>query len=225
LADPAKLGPEAYDDVYTLDDRTFEKFSTPYYALFHRVTEIAVAEKLSSVLEVGCGRGLMAELMVRAGIPYIGFDFNVIAVEKARLRNGAGRHFVADATDPASYSAPYDGIVCCEVLEHIEADLRVIELWRPGCICICSVPNFDYKTHVRFFRHEDEICARYGGLLDIQRIERVAKPVRAGLTWHEYFRKVRWSRDDPRKLLGNLGVNTFDWHSGWFVLVARRCNL
>lgn len=217
------FAPETYDDLYTLDDRTYEKLLIPYNALFRRVTEIAVAEKLSSVLEVGCGRGLMAEMMVRAGISYVGFDFNALAVEKARLRNRADRHFVADAAAPDSYRTPYDGIVCCEVLEHIEPDLRVVELWRPGCVCICSVPNFDYRTHVRFFRHEDEVRARYGGLLDIHRIEKVAKPVRAGLTWREYFRRLRWSRDNPRRFLGNLGINKFDWHAGWFVFVARRC--
>jgi 2-polyprenyl-3-methyl-5-hydroxy-6-metoxy-1,4-benzoquinol methylase len=164
----------------------------------------------------------MGKMLIDAGLTYIGFDFNEIAIEQARKRNGDGMHFVADATDPASYSFKYDGIICCEVLEHMEKDLQAIGLWKPGSICICSVPNFDYETHVRFFRAESEIEERYGRLLDIQRIERLPKSPIAGLTWREYFRKLRWSRNNPKKILGMMGIKGFDWYSGWFVFVAKR---
>ena len=59
---------------------------------------------------------------------------------------------------------PYDAIVCLEVLEHIEHDLDVIANWKSGPECICSVPNFDYPTHVRWFRHEADIVSRIRGI-------------------------------------------------------------
>ena len=86
------------------------------------------------------------------------------------MRNGIGKHYVADATDLASYKHDYDGIVCCEVLEHINEDLQTIRLWKPGTFCVCSVPNFDYPTHARFFRGEREIIERYCKLLIIEKM-------------------------------------------------------
>jgi 2-polyprenyl-3-methyl-5-hydroxy-6-metoxy-1,4-benzoquinol methylase len=217
------LGPRAYDSLYLNDDFTYNQpLASPYYPLYRKVIDRATQAPIASILEVGCGSGVLAEMLIAAGKSYIGFDFNEIAVAKARKRNGEAKHFVADATDPSSYSAPYDTIVSCEVLEHIEGDLRAIELWRSDCMCICSVPNFDYPTHVRFFRSESEVTARYDRLLDIQSIERVPKSPIAGITWAQYFRRLRWSRNEPKKLLGLLGANTFDWHGGWFLFVARR---
>jgi hypothetical protein len=108
------------------------------------------------------------------------------------------------------------------VLEHIESDLAVVELWKPGCTRVCSVPNFDFETHVRFFRSEAEVTARYGDLLEFESIERIPKSPKIGLTWQQYLRRLRWSRDDPKAFLGHLGINRFEWYGGWFVFVARR---
>jgi len=211
-----------YNDLYNMDDETHDRFVLSYMPLFQRVTEIVSSNRMSPVLEVGCGRGVLAELMIAAEVEYFGFDFNEIAVEKAKKRNGADRHFVADATNARTYALPYNGIVCCEVLEHIDEDLGVMELWRPGCTCVCSVPNFDYQTHVRFFRSESEITARYDRLLEFARIERIAKSPKTGITWQRYFQRLRWSRNDPKSFLGHLGINRFEWYSGWFVFVAKR---
>lgn len=217
------LGPRAYDSLYLNDDIYYDQpLASPYYPLFRKVVDIAARRSAASILEVGCGSGILAEMLIAAGMFYRGFDFNEIAVAKARKRNGDAKHSVADATDPSSYSAPYDAIICCEVLEHIEEDLLAIELWRSGCTCICSVPNFDYATHVRFFRSKSEVIDRYGRLLEIQGIERVAKSPITGVTWSEYLRRLRWSRDDPKKFLGLLGMNRFDWYGGWFLFVGRR---
>src|SRR5262249_39260368 len=93
----------------------------------------------------------------------------------------------------------------------------VVSLWRPGTQCVCSVPNFPYPTHVRHFRHESEVHARYGGLINIDRIVRVPKPVLAGNTVREYLRKVRCARNQPTKMLALLGTKTFEWYSGCFL--------
>jgi 2-polyprenyl-3-methyl-5-hydroxy-6-metoxy-1,4-benzoquinol methylase len=216
-------GPEAYDSLYLEDDQSYENpRKSKYYPLFRRVADIAIMSPITSILEVGCGSGVQAEMLIDANIRYVGFDFNEIAVKKARARNGQDRHFVADATDPASYRSAYSAIVCCEVLEHIDQDLQAIELWKSGVLCICSVPNFDYATHVRYFRSEEEVRARYGKLIDIEWIERITASPSAGLTWSQYFRRLRWARENPKQLLGMLGIRRFDWYGGWFVFVGKR---
>jgi 2-polyprenyl-3-methyl-5-hydroxy-6-metoxy-1,4-benzoquinol methylase len=217
------LDQEFYDNLYLTDDRTYERPRTsPYYPLYSEVRRLVLKEGLGSVLEVGCGSGVLAEMLIDAGVSYAGFDFSSTAIGKARARSAAGEFYVGDAASAAAYQRPYDGIVCCEVLEHIDADLEAISQWRSGANCICSVPNFDGEHHVRFFWSEDEIIARYAGLLDIRSIARIAPSARGNLTAAEYFRRIRWARNEPRRLLGILGVNTFSWYGGWFVFVGRR---
>ena len=217
------LGPDYYDRMYAEDDRTYEEpLSSPYYPLYRRVVEFANTPETALVLEVGCGSGVLANMLVGAGLSYRGFDFSEIAVEKAKALVPETQFFIGDATDPAAYVGDYDTIVCCEVLEHIEADLQAISLWARGARCICSVPNFDYESHVRFFGSEKEVVARYSRLIDISRVEKVAKSPRAHTTWPEYLRRLRWSRNQPKRMLGMLGLNTFSWYGGWFVLIGRR---
>lgn len=221
-----------YDTLYEQDDATYDNpRASPYYRLFRRVTDIAVMKPIVSVLEVGCGSGVLAELLIRNGMAYRGFDFNRIAVEKAKRRNGIPEHYVADATSPYAYITPpsaypggaaYDAIVCCEVLEHIPGDLEAIKLWRSGATVIASVPNFPYETHVRHFRNEDEIRRRYGHLIDIEWIERITKSPWTGLSWSHRFKRLRWARENPRELAGMLGINRFNWYAGWFLIVGRR---
>ena len=192
---------------------------SPYYPLFKQIVAKLKARPPLRVLEVGCGSGTLAQLiMERTETDYRGFDFSATAVAKAGARTGRPDAFyIADATDAASYQLDYDTVVCTEVLEHIERDKSTIQLWRPGTRCICSVPNFDYDGHVRFFRSEAEVRNRYHDVIAIDRVMRVPRPVRAGETLGEYLRKLRWSRDEPRRLLGLLGVGTFDAVGGWFL--------
>jgi 2-polyprenyl-3-methyl-5-hydroxy-6-metoxy-1,4-benzoquinol methylase len=217
------LHKEFYDHLYSVDDRTYGRpLTSPYYPLYKEACRAVLQAKLHSILEVGCGSGVLGEMLIEAGLSYGGFDFSTIAVSKAKARSPGGNFYVGDATDPAAYQPSYDGIVCCEVLEHIDGDLKAIELWKSRAVCVCSVPNFDGEHHVRFFRSEEEIVARYGRLLDIRSIARISKSARANLTASEYFRRIRWARNEPKRLLGILGINAFDWYGGWFVFVGQR---
>ena len=215
---------EIYDQIYTADEVNLPIEQSHYYPLFCSVVAEVQKRAVRSVVEVGCGAGSLAELlMTRLSVSYRGFDFSRVAVERAARRTGkTDTFFVADALDPGSYRFPYDGIVCTEVLEHITRDLDVISMWKSGTVCVCSVPNFDMPEHVRYFRHEDELRDRYGRHIDIDTIIRVPRPIFAGITLEEYLRKLRWARDEPKRLLGMLGINTFDWYAGWFVFAGVR---
>ena len=177
-----------------------------------------------NILEVGCGTGALAHwIMEASSFEYHGFDFADVAVQRARQRTRRDDcFFVGDARSPASYRRPYDTIVCLEVLEHIERDLDVIAMWKLGSECICSVPNFDYETHVRWFQNEEEIMSRYEGLISIRHIERIACPLVQGRGWSAYLRQLRWSRDNPRRLLGLLGYKSFEYFAGWFLFCGTR---
>jgi len=218
-----ELSRDYYDRMYSEGNKSLERpLASPYYPLYRKVIELVRREGLRSVLEVGCGGAVMAEMLIANDVSYCGFDFSPVAIEKARSRNPGAGFSICDATDPASYQRAYDGIVCCEVLEHIDGDLTAVDLWKEGSVCICSVPNFDHESHVRYFRSEEEVVRRYDRLLEIKQIERISTSASANLTWTEYLRRIRWARNEPKRLLGILGINRFEWHGGWFVFVGRR---
>lgn len=112
--------------------------------------------------------------------------------------------------------------MCTEVLEHLERDLDAIALWKSGTKLILSVPNFDFTTHVRHFLHERDVETRYGDLVAIDRIDRVAKPFMGGQTRAQWLRQLLWLRTDPKRLLGHIGINRFDWGAGRFVFAGTR---
>ena len=195
-----------------------------YYPLFSEALQEIHRVGGRKVLEVGCGSGSFAHMLFhRSDFEYHGFDFSGAAIKKAVLRTARPAAFrVSNALASESYRVDYDTIACMEVLEHISADLDVIRLWKVGSNCVCSVPNFDYETHVRYFRNEAQVRSRYGGLVDINRIVRVPRPLFRGRTLREYFRQLRWSRHSSRRFLAHLGYRTFENLAGWFVFSGER---
>lgn len=218
-----KMGAGYDDEQYSSPERAYaHPKNNPYYPLFRRVVTELMRARAASVLEVGCGTGILAGMLLEAGIDYHGFDHSTVAVRKARERNPAADLWVASALEERCYRREFDAIVSCEVLEHIEDDRGVVALWPQGTLCVCSLPNFDHEDHFRVFRREEDIVERFGDLIDIKSMQRLASSPGAGLTWSEYFRRIRWAREDPKTLLGIFGLNRFDWYSGWFVVVGRR---
>jgi peptidoglycan/xylan/chitin deacetylase (PgdA/CDA1 family)/SAM-dependent methyltransferase len=210
-------GAEFYDRVHAeSNDRDTQAI---FYPLFRKVVNNVRQHGSRSVLEVGCGSGFLAEmLMQKSGAAYRGFDFSEVAIRHAGSRTGRPELFsFADARDARSYEFDYDAIICTEVLEHINADLSVIRNWNAGAWCVCTVPNFDWESHVRFFRSSEEVRGRYGELIDIEAVIRVPRPVMPGGDVRRYLRNLRWSRNDPSALLGFFGIQTFERLGGWFL--------
>ena len=196
-----------------------------YYPLFKAVLKAIRRHGANSVLEVGCGTGGFAQLLMeKSSLAYRGFDFSDVAVEKSRARTGRPEAFyVGDATSPDSYAGPdYDCIVCTEVLEHIPQDLAVIEHWKIGAFCQCSVPTFDAETHVRYFKSEEQVRERYGKLIDIQHVGRIKKPAVSNLSLVNVLRELRWNRYRPKQLMAILGLGSFDVLGGWYLVSGTR---
>ena len=227
-----EMSAEEYDRLYLSvgdEHRAYETYGRPYwdshyYPLYKSVFEEVVRLGGQHVLEVGCGSGSFAHLLFDSSeLDYHGFDFSAAAINSARARTGRSDRFsVACAGDEAPMAHSYDTIVCLEVLEHIEHDLDVVQVWKPGCACVCSVPNFDQPDHVRYFRHEDEVRKRYQGLIDLDRVQRIPRALVRGRGWLDYLRQLRWSRDDPKRLLALLGYKTFENLAGWIMFSGRR---
>ena len=223
------LRAEAPVDVYDAMYEGAGTYDLPYaqshyYPMFRKTLQEVIRLDAKHVLEVGCGSGSFAEMLFdHTDIPYSGFDFSRAGVEKAAHRTGRGNAFrVSNALDPDSYRPRHDTIVCTEVLEHVEADREVVGLWNSGVNCICTVPNFDFDTHVRFFMTAEEVHDRYADLIEIDRITRVPRALLRGRTLREYLRHLRWSRNDPKRMMAMLGYRTFENLEGWFVFSGNR---
>jgi cyclopropane fatty-acyl-phospholipid synthase-like methyltransferase len=120
------------------------------------------------VLEIGCGSGQLAVYLLDMGVEeYIGLDFSPVAIDMARSKVPRGQFIVGDARTSSIYTDfKYDIIISTEVLEHIEDDFGVVARFPPGTRCLCTVPNFEYESHVRHFLSSAEVAARYSSFFN-----------------------------------------------------------
>jgi 2-polyprenyl-3-methyl-5-hydroxy-6-metoxy-1,4-benzoquinol methylase len=159
---------EFYDEIYLKGGSKGMYFKQPeqtiYFPIWKRIGEILT--KKESILEIGCGVGQLANYLLREEKNYIkGIDFSEVAIEKAKQLNSAfASNCAFEVKDIYSVEAqylPFETIICCEVLEHLEEDLEVIKLLPSNVRFIFSVPNFKNESHVRLFENKLQIRKRY----------------------------------------------------------------
>ena len=161
----AERGADWYDDAYAKSSEyKTPYFHSRYYPIWAVIVDRVRRPGLQRVMEVGCGGGQLASYLIEQGQlrSYMGVDFSPVAIEIAREQAPTGTFVVGDALDPRSYDRECDFIVCTEMLEHIADDLRVISLFPPGIRCLCTVPDFPYRSHVRHFMSVEAVVERYG---------------------------------------------------------------
>ena len=94
-----------------------------------------------TVLDVGCGGGLLAEAMERRGARVTGIDAGETAIEVARRHareRGAEVTYACTTAEALAASGPggFDVVTCLELLEHVPDPAALVagcaELVRPG---------------------------------------------------------------------------------------------
>lgn len=162
---------------------------------------IALAQQ--RVLDVGCGGGLLAESLARAGARVTAIDLAPGMIEVARLHAAESAlsidYRVAAAEDLAQ-SAPqsFDAITCMEMLEHVPEPAATVaslaRLLRPGGTLFVSTLNRNLKAF----------------LLAIVGAEYLLRLIPRGT--HEYERFIRpaelarWARAAGLTLKGTAGI-------------------
>jgi len=112
----------------------------------------------SSVLDVGCGGGLLAEGMAKRGADVTGIDRSPKALGVARLHaENAGVELNYVETDAETWAAEhgeaYDVITCLEVLEHVPDVCRTVQacsnMLKPGGYFFFATLNRTMQAYIK----------------------------------------------------------------------------
>ncbi len=114
-----------------------------------------LAEK--SVLDVGCGGGILAEAMATAGAQVTGIDLSEKALGVAQLHqleSGVAVDYRLIAAEALALETParFDLVTCMEMLEHVPDPSSIVAacaaLAKPGGTLVFSTLNRNPKSYV-----------------------------------------------------------------------------
>jgi len=157
-----------------------------------------------SVVDIGCGGGILAESMAAAGADVTGIDMAESPLAVARLHqveSGIDVDYRQSTAEElaATNAGQYDIVTCLEMLEHVPSPAQIISsvhtLLRPGGQAFFSTINRNPKSFV----------------FAIVGAEYVLKLLPAGT--HEYRKFIRpseldsWARDAGLELKASIGMH------------------
>ncbi|HSA90688.1 MAG TPA: bifunctional 2-polyprenyl-6-hydroxyphenol methylase/3-demethylubiquinol 3-O-methyltransferase UbiG [Burkholderiales bacterium] len=107
----------------------------------------------ASVLDVGCGGGILAEAMARRGARVTGIDLSEKALRVAQLHlheSRLGIHYEKSSVE--DFAGEFDVVTCMELLEHVPQPAAMVaacaRLARPGGRVFFSTINRNPKSYL-----------------------------------------------------------------------------
>lgn len=119
----------------TYDDELWERVPVERAEPAHVVEFVQKIPRLDSLLDLGCGDGLVTRHLDSGGL--VAADVSALALERARARLGQVKLVELDPDAPLPFADnAFDGVVCVETIEHVrDVQLFVSEIrrvLRPG---------------------------------------------------------------------------------------------
>jgi len=185
---------------------------------FSRDDQSATPLNNLSLVDIGCGGGLIAEPMARLGATVTGIDASETNINVAALHAESGGltiHYRATtAEDLASTGATFDVVLALEIIEHVaDVDLfydALKALVKPGGLLILSTLNRTAKSYAMAIIGAEYIMrwlprGTHQWSQFIKPSEMAASLTRRGLTIHDtsglVFDPLKWAFTlNPRDL-------------------------
>ena len=110
-----------------------------------------------SVVDVGCGGGILAESMAKQGAQVIGLDLATASLQVARLHALETKievtyHEIAVETFAARHKEQFDVVTCMEMLEHVPDPASIIraccDMVKPGGMVYIATINKTFKAYL-----------------------------------------------------------------------------
>lgn len=110
-----------------------------------------------SVVDIGCGGGILAESMAKAGANVVGLDMASASLEIAKLHGlesgvNVEYHCATAESFADSHAGEFDVVTCMEMLEHVPDPASVVracaKLVKPGGHVFFSTLNRNVKSYL-----------------------------------------------------------------------------
>jgi 2-polyprenyl-3-methyl-5-hydroxy-6-metoxy-1,4-benzoquinol methylase len=129
--------------------------------------------KVQRIYDLGCGPGQFVQLALKNGyrvVKAVDFSETAISLAKKRCLKHAQIFNVGDLKTSRVYAfLNYDIITAFEVFEHIQNDIFILRSIPVKKHIIFSVPNYGYRSHVRFFPKFRDVYSRYERYITIHK--------------------------------------------------------
>lgn len=118
---------------------------------------VAQGVKQKSIVDVGCGGGILAESLARQGAQVLGIDLAEKSLKIARLHSlesGASINYRCTSVEDLAQEAAgnFDMVTCMEMLEHVPSPENIVthcaQLIKPGGWAIFSTLNRSIKCYL-----------------------------------------------------------------------------
>jgi 2-polyprenyl-6-hydroxyphenyl methylase / 3-demethylubiquinone-9 3-methyltransferase len=126
--------------------------------------QLGLQPEALSVLDVGCGGGILSEEFAKIGCRITGIDPSVPSLDAAR-KHAANEGLTIDYRQASGESIPFDAntfdvVICCDVLEHVddlETTLReVARVLKPGgMFCYDTINRTEESRKSNIFAAQD----------------------------------------------------------------------
>jgi len=170
------MGKEKEAEFYT-GKGYMEKAIKRYWPIYQE-TFMAVKEaRCGRVIEFGCGVGVLAKMLYDEGFTnYLGIDFSSDMIRLAKSRAPQQCFLQLDLRESIKgFCTGSPCFICLETLEHIKNDLQVLDNIPSGATVIFSVPTYNFKAHVRYFKTKEEVIDRYSISIEIKECKLISK--------------------------------------------------
>jgi len=133
--------------------------------------------KREKILQLGCRTGNLARILLYSNYNYVrGVETTseLISLAQQSMSTRHRSKFIKGFFDEEkTYDIEYDTVICAEVFEYHDCDIKILKSVKKGAKIIFTVPGFPNEVFSRYFLSEKSIKSRYKDLIDILEIREV----------------------------------------------------